>query len=359
MVVFFTALRLAAQPAEHWVGTWGCAPQLTEPTNMPPAPGLSGNTLRQTVRTTIGGARLRLHFSNLFGDGPLTMKSVRLNDTALAFHGAASATIPAGEAIVSDPFDYELAPMSDLAITIRFGDVPAKVTGHPGSRSTSLLQGAKVTHWYVLTGIDVLAPAGTSEIVVLGDSVTDGRGSTTDGNDRWTDDLARRLRAPISVLNEGLGGNAVLAGGLGPPAVLRFDRDVLGQNAPRWLIVLEGVNDIGVSYSPSIAADLIAAYGQFIEKAHAHNIRVYGVPILPFGKSMYSSPEHEAARQTVNEWIRTSGKFDAVIDMDSAVHDPTEPSNLLAAYDTGDHLHPNAAGYQKMADAIDLSLFKP
>ncbi len=326
---------------------------------MPPPPGLSDNTLRQTVRSTIAGSRLRVHFSNLFGDGPLTMKSVSLEGAALAFHGANSVTIPAGEAIASDPFEYKLAPMSDVAITIHFGDVPAKLTGHPGSRSTSLLQEVKVTHWYVLTGIDVLAPAATAEIIVLGDSITDGRGSTTDGNDRWTDDLARRLRVPISVLNEGLGGNAVLTGGLGPPAISRFDRDVLSQNAPRWLIVLEGVNDIGVSHSPNIAADLIAAYGQFIEKAHAQKIRVYGVPILPFGKSMYSSPEHEAARLNVNEWIRTSGKFDAVIDMDSAVRDPSQPSNLLAIYDTGDHLHPNAAGYQKMADAIDLSLFKP
>lgn len=362
LVVLFAVLRLAAQPAEHWVGTWGCAPQLTEPANMPPSPGLSGNTLRQTVHTTIGGTRLRVRFSNLFGDGPLTMKSVRLENTALSFRGEAAVTIPAGDAIVSDPFDYKLAPMSDLAITIRFGDVPAKLTGHPGSRSTSILQTdqpLKITHWYVLTGIDTLAPTAAREIVVLGDSITDGRGSTTDGNDRWTDDLARRLREPIPVLNEGLGGNAVLAGGNGPPAILRFDRDVLGQNAPRWLIILEGVNDIGVSHSPNVAADLIAAYGQFIDKAHAHNIRVYCVPILPFGRSMYSSPEHEAARQTVNDWIRTSGKFDAVIDMDAAVRDPAEPSNLFATYDTGDHLHPNAAGYQKMADAIDLSLFRP
>lgn len=330
---------------------------------MPPSPGLSGNTLRQTVRTTIGGKRLRLHFSNLFGDAPLTMKSVQLENTALSFQGDKVVTIPPGKAIVSDAFDYPLAPMSDLAITIRFGDVPAQLTGHPGSRSTSLLQPdspqpIKITHWYVLTGIDTLAPADVFEIVVLGDSITDGRGSTTDGNDRWTDDLARRLRGQISVLNEGLGGNAVRGSGNGPPAVFRFERDVLGQNAPRWLIVLEGVNDIGVSRSPAVAAELIAAYSHFIEEAHANHIRVYGVPILPFGKSMYSSPEHEAARQTVNEWIRTSGKFDAVIDMDSAVRDPAEPSNLMSAYDTGDHLHPNATGYQKMADSIDLSLFK-
>lgn len=355
---------------------------------MPPEPGLSGNTLRQIVRVTIGGKRLRVHFSNLFGDAPLTMKSARLdaaggdghvpagNGAALTFRGAASVIIPAGEAMVSDPFDYEVAPAARLAIAIHFGSVPAKLTGHPGSRSTSYLgagdaagepeptPAAKTAHWYVLTGIDTLATGPSAEVVVLGDSITDGRGSTTDGDDRWTDDLARRLQAnagmpPVSVLNEGLGGNAVLAGGLGPPATMRFDRDVLGQNAARWLIVLEGVNDIGLSRSPGVAADLISAYGQFIEKAHSRGIRVYGVPILPFGGSMYASPEHEAARRSVNEWIRTSGKFDAVIDMDRAVRDPADPSKLLAGYDSGDHLHPNAAGYQKMADAVDLSLFKP
>lgn len=370
----------------HWVGTWGCAPQLTEPGNMPPAPGLAGNTLRQIVRTTRGGSRLRLRFSNAFGDGPLTLRAVQLalsagagsvaagSGKAASFHGAASVTIPAGASVVSDPLAYELAPMADVAISIWFGDVPGKLTGHPGSRSTSYLvagnaagaetmeDAAKTVHWYVATGIDVAAEG--AEVVVLGDSITDGRGSTTDGNDRWTGDLARRLASGaetrgVTVLNEGLGGNAVLKGGLGPPAVERFGRDVLGQNAPRWLIVLEGVNDIGASRSPEVAAELIAAYGHMIDEAHARGIRVYGVPILPFGGSMYASPAHEAARQTVNDWIRTSGRFDAVIDMDAALRDPAEPAKLLAAYDTGDHLHPNAAGYQRMAAIIDLTLFRP
>jgi lysophospholipase L1-like esterase len=355
---------------------------------MPPAPGLSGNTLRQIVRTTLRGKQLRMRFSNIFGDGSLTMQAVRLAASAgggaintgaaktVLFKGNGAVTIAKGESVVSDPFDYDLAPMSDIAISIFFGDVPAALTGHPGSRSTSYLQignaidettlpqSAKATRWYVITGIDVMADAPSAEVIALGDSITDGRGSTTDGNDRWTDNLARRLHAnqqtaQVTVLNQGLGGNAILAGGLGPTALTRFDRDVLGQSAPRWLIIFEGVNDIGASKSPTLAADLIAAYQQFIEKAHAHNIRVYGVPILPFGRSMYFSAAHEAARQSVNEWIRTSGKFDAVIDMDAAVRDPAEPANLLAAYDTGDHLHPNVAGYQKMAEAADLDLFRP
>jgi lysophospholipase L1-like esterase len=378
--------QLSVAAESRWVGTWGCAPQLTEPANMPPAPGLAGNTVRQVVRATIGGKQARLRFSNLFGNGPLTIKSLQLalwagvdairpdSGKPIAFHGQNSTTIAAGETVTSDSLDFDITPMADLAVTIWFGDVPTALTGHPGSRSTSYLQlgaavnetsfqqVAKATHWYVLTGIDVMADG--AEVIVLGDSITDGRGSTTDGNDRWTDDLARRLLANpatsgISVLNEGLGGNAVVRGGLGPPALTRFDRDVTGQNAPRWLIVLEGVNDIGASNSATVADDLIDAFGKFIDKAHARHIRVYGVPILPFGRSMYSNPAHEAARQKVNAWIRTSGKFDDVIDMDAAVRDLAEPANLLAAYDSGDHLHLNPEGYREMAAIIDLTLFRP
>ena len=387
LAVCLTAATLFGQTAPHWVGTWGCAPQLTEPANLPPAPGLSGNTLRQTVRVTLGGKRLRARFSNVFGNAPLIMNAVHIavatdggsiqttSVKALAFGGAASVTVPAGEALMSDPFDYDLSAMSDLAVTIYFGDTPSAVTGHPGSRATTYLQAgnaidaesltapAKTAHWYSLTGLDVVTASGGATVVVLGDSITDGRGSTTDGNDRWTDVLARHLHgnqdtALISVLNEGLGGNAVLTGGLGPPAVTRLDRDLFGQSSPRWLIVLEGVNDIGGGKNPNVADDLIAAFGKFIEQAHARSIRAYGVPILPFGGSMYDSPAHEAARQKVNEWIRISGRFDAVIDMDSAVRDPASPSRLLPAYDTGDHLHLNPAGYEKMGGMIDLSLFR-
>ena len=395
LAICLNAAGLQAQPdavaryrvAEpHWVGTWGCAPQLTEPANLPPAPGLSGNTLRQIVRVTLGGKQLRVRFSNLFGDGPLSVDSAQLavsggggaiepgTRKAMKFRGFDSVTIARGDEIVSDTLDYDLPPMTDMAVTILFREVPVAVTGHPGSRSTSYLeagdaveavsltQPAKTAHWYIITGIEVMADGASASVAVLGDSITDGRGSTTDGNDRWTDVRARRLyvnerTATVTVLNEGLGGNTVLARGLGPPAVTRFDRDLLGQTAVRWLILLEGVNDIGGNTSPNVAADLIAAYGQFIDKTHARGVRVYGVPILPFGRSMYDSPAHEAARQAVNQWIRTSGRFDAVIDMDSAVRDPETPSNLLPGYDTGDHLHLNPAGYRKMAEIIDLNLF--
>jgi lysophospholipase L1-like esterase len=199
--------------------------------------------------------------------------------------------------------------------------------------------------------------------VTFGDSITDGRGSTTNGDNRWPDELSRRLRAnsataEVAVLNMGVGGNAVLSGGLGPTALQRFNRDVLAQRGARWLIVLEGVNDIGYSSSQQVATDLIAAYQQFIDGAHGQGMLVYGVPILPFGGSSYYTAEHETARQTVNDWIRTSGRFDAVIDLDAAVRDPANPVNLLPAYDTGDHLHLDVAGLRAMADAIDLTLFE-
>jgi lysophospholipase L1-like esterase len=282
-------------------------------------------------------------------------------------------TIAMGQSQYSDPFDYPLAPLSQAAVTIRFGSVPVAVTGHPGSRTTSYLQSgdavtavslataSTVQHWYYLTGIDVLADSATSAVVALGDSLTDGRGSTTDGNDRWPDDLSRRLQANaatrgVAVLNQGIGGNAVLSGGLGPTAAQRFPRDVLGQSGARWLIVLEGVNDIGGATTPTVATNLTAAFGQFVDMAHARGMRAYGVPILPFGGSSYDSTVHQTARQTVNDWIRTSGRFDAVIDLEPVVRDPANPVNLLPAYDSGDHLHLNAVGYQAMANAVTLAL---
>jgi lysophospholipase L1-like esterase len=227
---------------------------------------------------------------------------------------------------------------------------------------------ASTAHWYFITGLDVMADSSSAAIVVLGDSLTDGRGSTTDGNDRWPDDLARRLQANaatanIAVLNQGIGGNAVMGGGLGPTAVLRFDRDVLGQSGARWLIVYEGVNDIGNSSAtaaPAIAANLIVAYQDFVTKAHQNNFRAYGATLTPFSGNAYFTAEHESARQTVNSWIRTSNVFDGVIDFDAAVRDPADATKLQAAFlFENDWLHLNPAGYQKLADAIDLSFFTP
>jgi lysophospholipase L1-like esterase len=377
----------------HWVTTWGCGPQLTEPANLPPAP-LANSTLRQFVHATLGGTHLRVRLSNAYGTNSVTIISAHValsagagsagsgtintsTDKALTFHGAPSANIPPGEAIVSDPFNYDLPALTNLAVSIYFGNISATtINGHPGSRTTSFILASNVVnaasmtgaastaHWYIITGVDVLADSASSAVVTLGDSITDGRGSTTDASDRWPDNLARRLytnssTAGVAVVNMGIGGNAIF-GGLGPAAVNRFDRDVLNQSGARWMIVFEGVNDIGGaadSGSPTLATNLIAAYTQFANKAHARGMHAYGATITPFGGHSYYTAAHEAARQTVNTWFRTNTVYDALIDFDAVVRDPATVTSLLPTYDSGDHLHLNPTGYQAMGNAIDLKMF--
>jgi lysophospholipase L1-like esterase len=376
---------------EIWVGTWSTAPQLVEPQNNPPAPGLSQNTLRQIIRISLGGDSLRVRFSNEFSESQVTMNAVRIALSAgggaidtttnkeLSFNGKPEVTIGPGTTVTSDPFHFEVEPRSDLAITIYFGDTSPDVTGHPGSRTTSyILPGNEVAaadfskavmtdHWYIINGIDVMAPKSAAAVVTLGNSITDGRGSGTNKQNRWPDELARRLQGNpetrlVSVLNQGVGGNCVLRQCLGPSALRRFDRDVIGATGVRWLIIFEGINDIGqaqgVEGSEKVADDLIAAYEQMIDSAHAEGILVYGATLMPFGGSFYDSPEHEAARTEVNEWIRNSGRFDAVIDIDAVLRDPDKPKKLLPEADTGDHLHPNETGHRMIAEAVDLSLFE-
>lgn len=373
----------------HWVGTWGCGVQLTEPRNLPPAPGLAGNTLRQIVHVSIGGKELRVHFSNIFGTSAVIMKSVHIalnpsrmtsskidprTDKALAFDGDESVVIPPGRDVWSDPVSFDLPPLTNLAITIRYGAASLNVTGHPSSRADSyILSGNAVSsknmagaiqteHWYNIEDVDVRVGKSYDAVVTFGDSITDGRGSTTDGNNRWPDDLAYRLHtyvptAHVSVVNMSIGGNGIF-GGLGPSAESRFDRDVLHQSGVRWLIVFEGVNDIGSPHSSlPLVKRLIAAYRGFIIKSHKHHIRVYGATITPFGRSFYDSKTHEAMREAVNKWIRTNQLYDAVIDFDAVVRDPKHPAKLLPAYDSGDHLHLNPVGYHAMANAINLKLF--
>ena len=386
----FTSFSFCS-PAEEWVGTWSTAPQLVEPRNMPPEPGLSHNTLRQVVRVSLGGDSLRMRFSNEFSTSPVTLAAVHIavsaggsaidpnTDQTLRFGGEPQATMKPGAAVTSDPFRFALKPRTDVTITINFGDTSPDVTGHPGSRTTSyLLPGNEVSaadlpgavqtdHWYIINCIEVMATESAAAVVVLGNSITDGRGSGTNKQNRWPDELARRLQENpdsrhVAVLNEGIGGNCVLRDCLGPSALSRFGHDVIKQTKVRWLIILEGINDIGqvqgAKAADAVVHGLIAAYEQMIDSAHAKGIHVYGATLTPFGGSFYDTPDSESAWKRVNEWIRNSGRFDAVIDLDAALRDPTNPLHLLPAADSGDHLHPSETGHRMMAEAVDLTLFK-
>jgi lysophospholipase L1-like esterase len=303
----------------------------------------------------------------------------------LAFAGNSDVTVPPGAEFVSDALDYPVAALSDLSVTYHLDAPPAGQTGHPGSRATSyfvhgnfvaapdLPDPKHVDHWYQVSEVDVLAGPLAGSVVALGDSITDGHGATTNGNERWTDVLARRLQAApntrnIGVSNQGIGGNHLLTDGLGPNALARFDRDVLAPAAVRWVIVFEGVNDLGglarngeatQTEHAALVKHVLSAYEQIILRGHAHGLRVYGATITPYVGSEYyhPGPLSEADRQAVNAWIRAPGHFDAVIDFDSVVRDPQHPDRLLPAYDSGDHLHPSPAGYRAMGEAIPLALF--
>ena len=382
-----------------WVGSWATSQQLPEAGNSLAPADLKDATLRQIVHLSIGGSTLCVHLSNRFGTEPLHITSAHIarpvssdsakivpqTDKALTFSGAPDVTIPAGADYISDPVAFTAEPLSDLAITLHLDLPPPSQTGHPGSRATSYLahgdlvsaadlpQAEKFEHWLFISGVDVQAPAEAAAIVTLGDSITDGHAVTTNGNDRWPDDLARRLQAKpatrmLAVLNQGIGGNRLLLDQTGPNALARFDHDVLAQAGARYLIVLEGINDLGMLTRdrevPQAAHDalvrhIIAAYEQIVARAHTHGIKVFGGTIMPDGGFTYyhPGPRNEADRQAINQWIRAPGHFDAVIDFDKAMRDPQHPERLLPAYDSGDHIHPSPTGYKAMAEAIPLSLF--
>ncbi|MFJ8362060.1 SGNH/GDSL hydrolase family protein [Streptomyces sp. NPDC093984] len=398
----------ATAPAGRgWVDTWTAMPQLTEPANMPPAPFtgkdsvLVDTTLRQTVHVTVGGSRIRLRFSNAFGTSPLPLtrvsvalpadgrsgvSAVRPGTTReVTFAGRESITVPVGAQMVSDPLDFTLRPGSNLTVTayLATGQTSLALTSHPGSRTTSYLTAGDhtgdddlpgatpVDHWYLLSDVEVVPDRPSAAVAVLGDSLTDGRGSTTNGNDRWPDQLHDRLRARpatagVAVLNQAAGGNRVLNDGLGPNALARLDRDVLAHSGVAWLVVFEGVNDIGTAAATpaaqhAVADDLIAAYQQIVVRAHAQGIRVYGATVLPFGgNTPYDDPDglREATRQTVNTWIRARGHFDAVVDFDRVVRDPDNPRRLRPALQVGDWLHLNPEGYRALATAVPPALFR-
>jgi lysophospholipase L1-like esterase len=383
----------------NWVGTWASAQQIPEPQNALPPAALQDATLRQIVHLTVGGKELRVRLSNAFGTAQLTILAAHIarpvsketgstdatSDEALTFGGSASVTIPAGSDYYSDPIGFDAPSLSDLAITLYLEVPPEQQTSHPGSRETSFLvhgnhvadatlSGAtSVDHWYFVSGVDVRESGPGAAIVAFGDSITDGHATADNSDTRWPDDLARRLESSpntrgMSVLNAGIGGNRLLLDALGPDALARFDRDVLAQIGVRYLIVLEGVNDLGTAtrLAPISAAEhtvlvhqIIGAYEQMLLRAHAHGITVIGGTITPFMGSDYYHPAavSEADRQAINAWIRQPGHFDAVIDFDRAVRDPKYPDRMLPAYDSGDHLHPSPTGYRAMAAAIPLRFF--
>jgi lysophospholipase L1-like esterase len=418
---------------DHWVGTWAtavvarpqapapgatvapgaavapegsaCAPAVFGPApgrggpgggregGPPPAPlNFKNQTLRQIVRVSLGGDRVRVVFSNAFGTIPLEIGAAHValrerdaaiqtkSDRPLTFEGRTSTFIAAGAVALSDPVALTVPGAADLAIDLYLpGDTAAStspLTTHQGALQMNYisaegnhageadLAGAATTQqWFFLARVEVAAPGTAGAVVAFGDSITDGTRSTPGTNNRWPNELARRLAAQkisLGVLNEGIAGNRVLCDGAGVSALARFDRDVLVQPGAKYVVVLESINDIGIGRSSAVpsAADLIAAHRQLIERAHAHGLQIYGGTLTPFDGAAYFTPEGEAKRQAVNEFIRTGKAYDGVVDFDAAVRDPAAPSKIQQRFNPGDNLHMNDAGYQAMAAAVDLGLFK-
>jgi lysophospholipase L1-like esterase len=403
-----------ADAQEHWVATWAASPQAprvnfarpaqaaptpapapqaqgNQPPPFAPPPTLNNQTLRMVVRTSIGGRRARIQLSNAFGAAPLTVGAAHIalrekgsaivagSDRALTFSGKASFTIPPGAEVLSDAVDLDVPKLSDLVISVYVPGEAAAPTLHltglhttyiskPGdfSGGASIAEPTTTQSWYWLSSVDVLAPADTGLVVAFGDSITDGATSTPDTDRSWPSQLAQRLQAVdatagLAIVNQGISGNRLLRDGAGVSALARFDRDVASQPGVKWVIVMEGINDIGVgARTPTeavTAEDLIAAHKQIIERAHLHGIKAIGATLTPFQGAAYYSEEGETLRRAVNEWIRTSKAYDAVIDFDAVTRDPENPKQIRPMYNIRDHLHPNDLGYRLMAEAVDLSMF--
>ena len=372
----------------HWVGTWGTAPQLVERHNNPPAPGLTNNSLRQIVQVSIGGKKVRLKLTNEFSKEPTEIKAIELSiaktsgssceineasTVSLTFDGKQSVTIPAGGMIVSDAVKFPIGNRENVAITIHYGQTSPSVSGHPGSRTTSYLKEGNTTdftgairtdHWYNIQTLEVEASKKAGAVVILGNSITDGRGSTTNEQNRWADVFSRRLlqnkaTKQVGVLNMGIGGNCVLRGGLGPTGKDRYHRDLFGQEGVKWIILFEAVNDLGSSWNGVQTAErIIDVYKEIIDEAHQKGILVFGGTITPFKGNNYYSADHEKGRSTLNEWIRTTELLDGIIDFDKAVRNPQDPEAMQKAFlFENDWLHFNAQGYETMGSSIDLNLF--
>ena len=381
----------------HWVGTWATATVAREPRPQDdgfgrpvtePALNFNGQTLRQIVRTSTGGSRVRVAVSNTFGTTPLSVggASIAQRDKdaaivagsarALTFDGEPDITIPAGTYVLSDPADLAVSAVSDLAIDLYLpGDTASgtsPLTMHTVAAQTNYVSTSgnhvgvadlpvmtTTLSWFFLARVEVMAPRSVGAIVAFGDSITDGTRSTPDTNNRWPNHLTKRLMEAgieMGVLNTGIAANRVLGEWRGVNALARFARDVLTQSGVTDVVVMEGINDLRVD--PSVTADdMIWGYRQLIARAHARGLRIYGATLLPCEDSGRWTPEVESKRQKINDWIRTSGDYDGVIDFDAAVRDPNAPSKLLPEYDSSDHLHPSDAGYEAMAAAVPLEFF--
>jgi lysophospholipase L1-like esterase len=395
----------------QWIGTWATAAQPYLPKSLEI---YRNQTLRLIVHTSAGGTKVRIKISNTYGDRPLVVGGAHIarrtaaaeidlrSDRILEFHGRLSVTVPPGANAASDPVELEVPALSDLAISLFLPQRTEAKTSHSMAKQTNYLSPetgdstaavkfpvAKLSHsWPFLTGVDVEAPPGAAAIVAFGSSLTDGDGTTADTNRRWPDVLAERLqigaerKAEIGVLNEGIIGNRLLfdspkgtgnpfGAGLGQAGLSRFERDVLAQAGVKYVIVGIGINDIlfpAFPFTPPkervSAEDIISGYRQLIARAHSNGIRVIGTTNPPFENSAFEglvvafySSEREAERQAVNDWIRSSGEFDDVVDLDAVLRDPSHPTRLLPGYDSGDHLHPNDAGCVAEGNAFPLALF--
>jgi len=394
----------AAGKNEHWIATWSTTLHQPEPVPGLANAGFNNQTLRQIVHTSIGGRQVRVRLST-FGASGLVVGAAHValsaggsavvpgSDRKLTFGGNLSIVVPPDAPVLSDPVDLAVPELADLAVTLFLPGLTGPATWHFDARQTSYISPSgdftastvmpldpvtpTTESWFWLEGVEVWAPRESGAIAALGESTTDGAQSTVDANHRWPDYLARRLMAQpdnhnIGVLNEGLDGNRLLHDGLGPNGLARFDRDVLGQSGLSHVIVYFGINDIGIGWPGGLNPDqevsaeqIIQAYRQLIERAHTRRIKIFGATITPF-KGFFVpgtpfplwSPGNELKRQQVNNWIRTSGEFDGVIDFDRVLRDPDDPSLLLAQYDSGDYVHPTDQGYKAMADSVDLKLFR-
>ena len=381
--------------ARHWVASWGASQMPYGQAEAMPAELWKDGTVRQVVRLSLGGSQVRVRISNAYGSDMLVVneasiaRAVRPGSSEvvagslqpLRFNGSTAVRIPAGAEYVSDPVELAAASGLDVAVTMHLANAAGQQTGHAGARTTTFLapgsqamaarlDNAKtVTRWHQLADIEVSAPAPARAVVVIGDSITDGYGATTDANNRWTDHLVQRIaqdgKRQLAVINAGIGGGRLLREGLGPSLITRFERDVLARNGVSHAIVFIGVNDIGVlrrskedtpEAIETMLGDFKQAHLQMIARAHAKGICVIGATITPFMDSGYyaPAPHKEALRQAVNDWVRGEKAFDGVLDFDKALRDPARPSHLAKANDSGDGLHPSHAGYAALAAAVPL-----